>query len=280
MTRGRIGAVAVLVVGLGLTARAYAKHEPAGAVAATAGELAAAGTSWRIPTAFGAVRVWVPRGYDRDTAHVVVYVHGYYVSADRAWREHQLAEQFAASGRNAVFIACDAPEDSAEGVSWRSLPRLLEVVERGIERRLPAGPVIAIAHGGGARTVLAWLAADRLRSIVLLDTAFVPNRPFTRWSAGAPARRLVTILARGALLPTGARPDVVLDEVAALVDRTRSPDEDARRTYVRTSLSHRELATAGRAIPLALRALAPALSPPATMVGKARRTAAPDHRAR
>lgn len=238
---------------LGLTAPAHASFEatPGGAVAA-----ADDGASWRIPTAFGPVRVWIPRGYDPARAQVVVYVHGYYVDADTAWREHRLAAQFAASRRNAVFIACDAPEDSAERVSWRSLPRLLEVVARATKRPLPAGPVIAIAHGGGARTVLGWLGSDRLRAIALLDTAFVPARPFTKWSA-RPGRRLVHVVTERGVLPPGAAPrDPVLAGFAALA---AAPPADAARTFVRTSLRHRALAADGVAIPTVLRALAPAL---------------------
>ena len=45
---------------------------------------------WRIATAQGAVHVWVPEGYDRESAGTVIYVHGYYTDADGAWRDHLL----------------------------------------------------------------------------------------------------------------------------------------------------------------------------------------------
>ena len=57
----------------------------------------------------GAVHVWVPAGYDRETAGTVIYVHGYWTDADGAWRDHELARQFKASHQNAMFIVPDAP---------------------------------------------------------------------------------------------------------------------------------------------------------------------------
>src|SRR5204863_9327666 len=63
-------------------------------------ESEAGGTHIRIETSSGPVHVFRPAGFDRKTAGVVVYVHGYYTHIDDAWREHKLADQFAASRRN------------------------------------------------------------------------------------------------------------------------------------------------------------------------------------
>src|SRR5947207_3178998 len=50
----------------------------------------AGGKHWRIVTVQGAVHVWVPPDYDRETAGTVVYIHGYWTDADGAWRDHEL----------------------------------------------------------------------------------------------------------------------------------------------------------------------------------------------
>jgi hypothetical protein len=55
------------------------------------------------------VHVWTPASFDRETAGIVVYVHGFFTNVDQAWRYHRLPKQFAESGINAVFIACEAP---------------------------------------------------------------------------------------------------------------------------------------------------------------------------
>ena len=40
----------------------------------------------RLRTPNGAVHVWKPAAYDPSTAGIVIYVHGYYVDVDDAWR--------------------------------------------------------------------------------------------------------------------------------------------------------------------------------------------------
>src|SRR6184192_3504988 len=67
----------------------------------------AAGQHVRLDTDHGAVHVWVPAGYHPDGGATIVYVHGYYTDVDHAWQNYQLPEQFALSGLDAVFIACE-----------------------------------------------------------------------------------------------------------------------------------------------------------------------------
>src|SRR5690606_15431627 len=65
-------------------------------------ELVEHGRHWRLTTKNGAIHVWIPDGYTRRRAETIIYVHGYYVNADQAWRNYSLAKQFAASAINAV----------------------------------------------------------------------------------------------------------------------------------------------------------------------------------
>ena len=94
------------------------------------------GKHFRIRTTRGAVHVWVPPDYDRETAGTVVYVHGYYTDADGAWREHELARQFKASRQNAMFIVPDAPAGNEDEVQWPALKDLRRAVTRA-NLRLP-----------------------------------------------------------------------------------------------------------------------------------------------
>src|SRR6185503_17480091 len=89
-----------------------------------ASDVVAGGRHVRFETEHGAVHVWRPRGYDRATAGIVVYVHGYFTDVDKAWEEHALAEQFAASRQNALFIVPEAPAGKAEEVRWMKLAEL------------------------------------------------------------------------------------------------------------------------------------------------------------
>src|SRR5688572_5755301 len=115
------------------------------------------GEHWRFETWNGPVHVWRPSGYDPQTAGTVVYVHGYYVTVDKAWREHRLAEQFAASGLNALFIAPEAPTGGQQEILWPGLGTLLVEVEKHIALTIPPGPLVAIGHSGAWRTVREWL---------------------------------------------------------------------------------------------------------------------------
>jgi hypothetical protein len=87
------------------------------------------GDHWRIVTPdHGVIHVWRPKGYEARTAGVIVYVHGYYTDVDAAWTKHHLPEQFDASGKNAMFIAGEAPASSDDEVTWPFLGDLLRAV--------------------------------------------------------------------------------------------------------------------------------------------------------
>ena len=90
----------------------------------------AGGTHWRIKTKAGAVHVWIPADYDRESAGTVVYVHGYYTNSDGAWRDYGLAKQFRASKQNAMFVVPDAPSGNDEEVKWPALTDLRKAVAR------------------------------------------------------------------------------------------------------------------------------------------------------
>lgn len=223
-------------------------------------ELATAGQSWRLATHRGPVRVWAPNGYDPATAAAVIYVHGYYVDVDRAWTEHRLPEQFAASHLNALFIVCGAPEDPNERVAWPSLAGLLGVVASSIPIELAAGRTVAIGHSAAHRTLEHWLAEPRLDTVVLVDAAYGELSLYREWLRRSRTRRLIDVGSE-----TRSRTDrfhrslpgsrVVEDfpppEAGTLPDGVR----DARILYIRSWREHLELVTDGVALPMLLRAL-------------------------
>ena len=123
----------------------------------------AGGQHIRLATEHGPVHLWMPPGYRQETAGIALYVHGYYTDVDRAWTEHRLAAQFRDSGRNALFIAPEAPAGAADEVRWPLLAsscrsaapdRLAPPVGPGggpgSQRRLPHRPGLARASPPGA----------------------------------------------------------------------------------------------------------------------------------
>lgn len=192
--------------------------------------------------------MWTPAGYDADTADLVIYVHGYYVTVDGAWRGHRLAEQFEQSNLNAMFVVCGAPSSDVDRVDWESLPELITALGD-----TPRGRVIAIAHSGGYRTIRSWLG-PQLDGLVLLDAAYGPFPEIESWVAGSPGRRLIDVseLTRywADKLHVAVPAAIVLDEVP-----TSDSQElrDANVVYVRPQIGHMEMVTEGVVIPTLLR---------------------------
>jgi len=217
------------------------------------------GRHWRLDTARGAVHVWIPHGYAPETAATVVYVHGYYADVDGAWFGHQLPSQFALSGINAMFIACEAPSSKREPVAWASLNALLATVARTVGgTTMPKGRVVAVGHSGAFRTLERWLPNRRLDTVILLDAAYGDLWAYRRWLLGAATRRLIYLgddtITRTDQLHAWLPSSVVIDGlqlIAGLPERAK----DARVVYIRSSIGHMPLVTGGIVLPTILRAL-------------------------
>lgn len=154
-----------------------------------AGDVVEGGTHWRFVTSDGPVHVWTPWSYDRATAGIVVYVHGYYTDVDQAWRAHRLAQQFRDSKKNAVFIVPEAPVSDREAVHYKNLGALLELTSRAMGERLPSGPLVAMGHSGAFRTILEWLASDRIDQVMIIDGLYLAEEDFGTWLGQRSKRR-------------------------------------------------------------------------------------------
>jgi hypothetical protein len=262
-SRSRRRVIAALVGVLSVAAVALAGdggssdevHPVAGAVAA--------GRHERLDTAHGPVHVWIPRGYHADGAATIVYVHGYYTDVDTAWASHQLPEQFALSGLDALFIACEAPVGKRAPVAVRSLGALLDTVERETGIARPTGPLVAVGHSGAFRTMTDWLDYPYLDVVVSLDAMYAETDPFREWLLGSPDRRFIDVTEDTVrwseelfreLAAAGETPVVV--ERIPDVDR-EWPDaaRGARALMVRAQYTHMQMVTGGVVIPRVLRLL-------------------------
>ena len=218
----------------------------------------------RIEGPQGAVHVWTPHDYDPSTAATVIYVHGYFVDVDTAWRQYRLRDQFQDSGVNALFIACESPRSEQDRVSWPSLRALLDVART--VTPLPSGRLVAIGHSGAHRTLSNWLENERLDTVVLLDAAYGELTPYATWLGSRRGRRLIdvgdiTLEATDAF--HGGLPDSFVLEGFPSAGRGTFPEtvRDARVVYVRSRVGHMALVTQGVAIPMLLRTLSAPLLP-------------------
>ena len=218
----------------------------------------AGGRHWRLTTPHGPVHVWSPPGFQAATAGTVVYVHGYFTDVDQAWAEHRLAAQFRDTALNALFIVPEAPASGLEDVSWKDLGALLEAVASATAQAPRTGPLVAVGHSGGWRTIVTWLEFKPLSQILLVDGLYANDDEFKAWLdivRERPGNKLILVGNE-----TSARSEQFLRELpAARLERipehhTRvSPAErHAQVLYMESQYGHMELVTDGRVLPFLL----------------------------
>jgi hypothetical protein len=217
------------------------------------------GKHFRIRTVRGAVHVWFPPEYNRETAGTVIYVHGYYTDADGAWREHDLARQFRASHQNAVFIVPDAPAGNEDEVQWPALKDLRRAVTRA-NIHLPDGPVVVIGHSGAFRTVMQWVDHRLVDQIILLDALYAGESAFDEFIASgkrADDHKLIVVAAS-----TAEESASFARRYRFAVARERMPtgstgftrrERGAKLLYIRSQFEHMAIVTSGKVIPTLLR---------------------------
>jgi hypothetical protein len=217
------------------------------------------GRHFRIKTSRGAVHVWFPPDYDRETAGTVIYVHGYYTDADGAWREHELAKQFKASHQNAMFVVPDAPAGNDDDVKWPALKDLRKAVTRA-NLHLPDGPVVVIGHSGAFRTVMQWVDHKLVDQIILLDALYAGEAAFDEFIASgkrADDHKLIVVAAS-----TAEESASFAKRYKFAVARERMPgsaggfsrrERGAKLLYIRSQFEHMAIVTSGKVIPTLLR---------------------------
>lgn len=161
----------------------------------------------RFQTPNGPVHVFIPDGYTHGGT--VVYVHGYYDNVDTAWTNHKLQAQFEASGRDAMFIAIEAPQKKGDSVRWTSLSALLDDVQFRLGIK-PPDNVCAVAHSAGFETVAQWLGDSRLRTIILLDALYGYVQKYLAW-AMEPGHEITIVVTK-----TGGTKDNSINLIDAL----------------------------------------------------------------
>lgn len=209
---------------------------------------------WRLTAREGVVRVFQPRKYDPETAGVAIYVHGLYTTVDQAWREHHLPEQFASSGRNALFIAPAARSAGPDAPPWGDLQAVLELVGR--EVAIPGGPLVAAGHSGAYKEIALWLSHPRLHTLLFLDALYGNEPEFRTWLDAAPENRLCTI--NHDTIPAAR---AFINDIPYAVYRKRSPrhfatlgdeERDAKLLSMDTRADHFGIVTGGLMLPMLL----------------------------
>lgn len=263
--RGRIAVAS----GLGLTALAglvwigvAVAEDPPPAEPAPPGPLTQAviaGRSLRIDGPRGPIHVWIPASYRAETAATVIYVHGYYSTADTAWTGHRLPAQFALSALNAIYIAPEAPSMQKVAVNYPDLTELLRIVEH--HTGVPRGHAltVAVGHSGAFRTLERWLDEPLLDQLVMIDAMYGDEELIVNWYRTSERHRLIMV-GQDTVLGTEAvaqkLPEVLtLDRFPPAYELWPDEARTARLVYVRAQFGHMPLVTDGIVIPSLLRLL-------------------------
>jgi hypothetical protein len=217
------------------------------------------GRHWRIKTPAGAVHVWVPPGYNRETAGTVVYVHGYWTDVDGAWREHQLAKQFKMSRQNALFIVPEAPMSNEDSVKWPALTDLRKAITRA-NIKMPDGPIVVMGHSGAFRTVMQWVDHRLVDQIILLDAMYAGEKAFDEFIKSGKRADEHKMIVVGASVATAS--SSFAKQYRFAIGREGFPEtlggftkaeRRAKLLYVRSQYDHMRIVTSKKVIPLLLR---------------------------
>ncbi len=266
MHRGRTALAACLsltvLAGLAWLGAALAGDAKPAAAPPDPGPIAnavAAGRHVRIDGPRGPIHVWIPPSYHADTGATVIYVHGYFDDADTAWTGHQLAQQFALSALNALFIVPEAPVAQKVPINYPDLSELLRIVEdkTGVQRGMAL--TVAIGHSGAFRTLQSWLDEPLLDQLVMVDAMYGDEDAIVAWYKASPRHRLIYV-GEDTLLATESVaekiPDtLVIDRVPPTYETWPAAAKTARSVYVRAQYMHMPLVTDGIVLPALMRLL-------------------------
>lgn len=219
----------------------------------------AAGRHLRIDGPRGPIHVWIPAGYQADTGATVLYLHGYYDNVDTAWTGHQLAQQFALSSLNAIFVAPEAPVSNRGDPNYPDLGEIMRLVEDASGVPRGAAFTAAIGHSGAFRTFEAWLDEPLLDELVSLDAMYGDEGKVIAWYKASPRHRLIMV-GEDTVLGTESvasklRETVTLDRFPPTFEMIPREARAARLLYIRAQFAHMPLVTEGVALPTVLRLL-------------------------
>lgn len=124
------------------------------------------------------VAIFVPKGFRAgDSTNLVFYFHGWRNNVDDTFARFRLAEQFAASGVNAVLVLVEGPKNAPDssggkledaGVFQRLATDVLsKLKERGVVEKTRVGSIVLAGHSGAYRVIAFILNRGGLTANVL-----------------------------------------------------------------------------------------------------------------
>jgi hypothetical protein len=142
------------------------------------------------------IAIFVPKGFRAgDATDLVFYFHGWRNNVDDTFAKFRIAEQFAASGVNAVLVLPEGPKNAPDSFGGRleetgvfaSLVGdvLAKLNARGMIRTTRPGSVVLAGHSGAYRVIAFILTRGGLtanvREVCLFDALYGQVEKFAHW---------------------------------------------------------------------------------------------------
>jgi len=142
------------------------------------------------------VAIFVPKGFRaRDATDLVFYFHGWRNNVDDTFRTFKIAEQFAASGVNAVLVLPEGPKNAPDsfggkleetGVFTSLVADILSTLKaRGLIGTTRPGSIVLSGHSGAYRVIAFILTrgglTGNIREVYLFDALYGQVEKFARW---------------------------------------------------------------------------------------------------
>ncbi|HQR44556.1 MAG TPA: hypothetical protein PLB02_01225 [Thermoanaerobaculia bacterium] len=158
------------------------------------------------------VAIFVPKGFRAGEAtDLVFWFHGWRNNVDDAFLGFRLAEQFAASGVNAVFVLPEGPKDAPDSSGGRleeagAFANLVADVlgklkAKGLVPTTEPGSIVLAGHSGAYRVMAFILARGGLtanvREVYLFDALYGQLEKFAHWVDRTPGKLLAIHTAEG-----------------------------------------------------------------------------------
>ena len=212
------------------------------------------------------VAIFIPKGFRAgNTTDLVFYFHGWRNNVDDTFAKYRLAEQFAASGVNAVLVLPEGPKNAPDsfggrleetGVFSSLVDDILATLKaRGVIETTRPGSIVLAGHSGAYR-VMAFILArggltPNIREVYLFDALYGQTEKFAHWIEHSSGRLVVIHTPEGG---TRAQTADFMDDLrawnvpfTAVAESSVTPDllRKSRLVFIESTLAHDDVVAGG-----------------------------------